>query len=181
MYRLIAILLCLVSTICFADQDEIATARLAGDIGQFALPLSALTLSLADNKIGLTSQLAKSMGTTLGIAYSLKFMVNEKRPNGGDYSFPSGHTSAAFAGASFIQGTYGWKWGIPAYSAATFVGWSRVESRAHWIQDVVAGAALGITVNQFFTSKKRKSPIIFQVQPDFSARGNLGINASYSW
>lgn len=35
---------------------------------------------------------------------------------------------------------YGWKYGIPAYVAATFVAVSRVESKEHYVQDVLAGA-----------------------------------------
>ncbi len=50
---------------------------------------------------------------------------------------------------------YGWEYGIPAYAAATFVAYCRVESRAHHPQDVIAGAALGIVSSYIFTKPYR--------------------------
>jgi membrane-associated phospholipid phosphatase len=75
---------------------------------------------------------------------TLKVTVNRSRPSGGDHSFPSGHTSATFASAGVLQQHFGWKAGIPAYAAAGFVGWTRVRDRAHWVSDVVFGAAVGL-------------------------------------
>lgn len=93
----------------------------------------------------------KSLALTLGATWGLKLTVDRERPNGGSQSFPSGHTSVAFSGASFIQRRYGWKYGIPAYLAASFVGWSRVESDNHHPEDVVVGAAIGIISTYLFT------------------------------
>jgi hypothetical protein len=84
------------------------------------------------------------------VTYGLKFAVDEQRPNGEDGSFPSGHTSITFAGAEFIRKQYGWQWGAPAYAAAGFVGWSRVETQDHWWHDVLAGAAIGVLSNHDF-------------------------------
>ncbi len=86
-------------------------------------------------------------GATTGL---LKYAVDETRPNGGRYSFPSGHAAAAFTGAEFIRKEYGWSWAAPAYVAAGFVAWSRVEADKHYTHDVVAGAALGILANHDF-------------------------------
>jgi membrane-associated phospholipid phosphatase len=66
----------------------------------------------------------------------LKYSVPRERPEGSD---TSGHTSAAFSGATFIHRRYGWKYGIPAYLAVAFVGWSRVESGKHYSDDVLRG------------------------------------------
>lgn len=79
--------------------------------------------------------------------YTLKYSVNADRPNGGGQSFPSGHTSVAFAGAEFIRKEYGGWWGVPAYLTAGYVGWSRVVTRNHYARDVYAGAAIGILSN----------------------------------
>ena len=85
---------------------------------------------------------------TEAVTFALKSAVGEERPNGQDeHSFPSGHTSTTFAGAEFIRKQYGWTWGAPAYLAAAFVGWSRVETHDHWAQDVIVGAAIGIGSN----------------------------------
>jgi membrane-associated phospholipid phosphatase len=46
---------------------------------------------------------------------------------------------------------YGWEYGVPAYALASFVAYSRVESRQHYAHDVIAGAALGIISSYIFT------------------------------
>lgn len=79
--------------------------------------------------------------------YALKYAIDAKRPNGGGQSFPSGHTAAAFMGAEFIRKEYGWWWGGPAFAAATWVGYTRVESRNHYWRDVLGGAIVGILSN----------------------------------
>jgi membrane-associated phospholipid phosphatase len=74
----------------------------------------------------------------------LKLSVGRERPNGQDNkSFPSGHTSNAFAMASVAQLHYGWKVGAPAYALAGLMGLSRIHQDKHWLSDVVAGAAVG--------------------------------------
>ena len=74
----------------------------------------------------------------------LKVAVGRERPNGQDEkSFPSGHTSNAFALASVAQLHYGWKIGVPAYALAGLMGVSRIHQDKHWLSDVVAGATLG--------------------------------------
>lgn len=82
--------------------------------------------------------------------YALKYAINARRPNGGGQSFPSGHTAASFMGAEFIRKHYGELWGAPAYLAASWVGYTRVESHNHYWRDVIAGAALGIACNYDF-------------------------------
>lgn len=94
-----------------------------------------------------TAILAKSLLLNELIVSSLKVGVNEERPNGGEHSFPSGHTSTAFALAQFMHHEFGDKsiwYSIGAYSCATTVGIMRVAKNAHWISDVVAGAGFGM-------------------------------------
>jgi membrane-associated phospholipid phosphatase len=79
----------------------------------------------------------------------LKVAVGRERPNGeDDKSFPSGHTSNAFALAAVAERHYGWKLGVPAYLLAGFVGASRLEQDKHYLSDVVAGATLGYIVGR---------------------------------
>lgn len=95
--------------------------------------------------------LGLALGRTVAVSYGLKYAVQEERPNGDDNrSFPSGHTAVTFAGAEFIRKHYGWGYGVPAYAAAAFVGWSRVATDDHWGHDVAAGAAIGILSNYDF-------------------------------
>ena len=75
----------------------------------------------------------------MAVVYVLKPIVDRQRPDGGSQSFPSGHSASAFAGAAFLQRRYGWSYGAPAYAVATFVAYSRVESKRHWTSDVIAG------------------------------------------
>lgn len=95
-----------------------------------------------------------AVGRTWAVTEALKYSVDETRPNGGSQSFPSGHTSFAFAGAEFIRKEYGWAWGAPAYLTAGFVGWSRVEAKKHYTHDVLAGAAIGVLANHDFWRRR---------------------------
>jgi len=78
---------------------------------------------------------------------SLKTWTDSDRPNGDLRSFPSGHTSIAFAFAHFMHKEFGeispW-YSIGAYSCAATVGVMRIAKNAHWVSDVVAGAGIGI-------------------------------------
>ena len=67
-------------------------------------------------------------------------------------SFPSGHTTFAFLGATFLATTFPTdhpdsKWSFPliasGYTLATGIGIMRVTSGNHYITDVLAGAAIG--------------------------------------
>ena len=78
---------------------------------------------------------------------ALKSAAQRNRPDASDrLSFPSGHTSGAFAMASVVDAHYGPKVGIPAYAAAAAIGLSRIESNKHHLSDVLAGATIGYLV-----------------------------------
>lgn len=71
--------------------------------------------------------------------------------SGNDYqSFPSGHTTSAFAFAAAVsRETQMWwpqsRWyiGTAVYAGATLVGVSRMYDNRHWASDVLGGAAIG--------------------------------------
>lgn len=48
---------------------------------------------------------------------------------------------------------------MPAFIAATFVSYTRVEARKHYITDVAAGAAVGILSAKYFTTKFGESEV----------------------
>jgi membrane-associated phospholipid phosphatase len=104
-----------------------------------------------------TYSLAQGYVINQSIAIGIKKAVRSQRPNQENaLSFPSGHTSSAFAWATTVSHYYGFKAGLPAYLAAAYVGSSRLDERAHRLTDVVAGAALGYIVGK--TVSRRANP-----------------------
>jgi membrane-associated phospholipid phosphatase len=78
------------------------------------------------------------------------FRLGRGFTSGGYASFPSGHTSAAFAVAAVVTSESQRWWPhqtwlvAPAmYGGATLVGLSRMYNNAHWASDVALGAAIG--------------------------------------
>jgi len=142
----------------------------SGDAVQVLIPVIAYgTTFYLDDTEGRT-QFYKSFFINLTVTHGLKYTIDKQRPNGSDRSFPSGHTSAAFQGAASIHKRYGLKYSVPAYIGASFVGYSRIESEHHYIEDVLAGAAIGI-VSSFYFTEPYKGVVI----TSFADKGNYGI------
>jgi len=82
----------------------------------------------------------------------LKAAVNSDRPddslNGGQFGFPSYHTASSFSIAAVLDEYYGPRVGLPAYTFAGLIGWSRVDERDHDLSDVLFGAALGYVIGK---------------------------------
>ena len=106
------------------------------------------------------------------ITLPLKHITKEERPDGSNsLSFPSGHTTFAFASAQFMYREYkdsNFLLGISGYSFAVFTGVYRMLNNKHWFGDVVAGAGFGIlstemadwlypTINRFLGGKNEQS------------------------
>ncbi len=115
-----------------------------------------------------------------------KHAVNRTRPDGSDnLSFPSGHTSSAFAMATVAEAHFGPKVGVPAYLAAGFIGASRIQSDKHYLSDVIAGAALGYIVGRTVVREngeplRRKTQIQLVPSTDASGTG-VGAGVHISW
>lgn len=134
----------------------------SGDILQLAIPAVAFgsTLIWNDDNTKPTWQFIKAYGSGFILQQALKHIVLEKRPDGADYySFPSGHTTSAFSGAAFIQQRYGWKYGIPSYILASYVGYTRVQAQKHYPWDVLGGAVIGIGTSYLFTKPYSKKKV----------------------
>ncbi len=162
-----------------SQAQDASNSEKAGDILQILLPATAYTTTFVMDDPEGRKQFYKSFATNLAVTYTLKYAVNKSRPEGnGDHAFPSGHTSVSFQSAAFIHRRYGLKYGIPAYAAATYVGWSRVEGESdkHDWTDVAAGAAVGIISSYYFTEPYKG----FTVTPT-AGKNSLGITISKSW
>lgn len=102
----------------------------------------------------------EAFAATYVVTGLIKHTIRRVRPGGADgpyddgyASFPSGHTSMAFAGATLVTlyaAEYDWggrhaRWAVPAsaYAAAAFTGYLRIGARRHWLTDIVVGALVG--------------------------------------
>jgi membrane-associated phospholipid phosphatase len=118
---------------------------------------------------------AASMGISTAVTVSVKNMSKELRPDSSNlFSFPSGHTSAAFVAAEFLRMEYKnispW-YGIAGYAAAAGTGFLRIYNNKHWLSDVVAGAGVGILsvqaaywvypiIKKQFAKKQKKTALV---------------------
>lgn len=162
-YFLLLFFCILLTTNVEASKKGAQPVKKLGDALQIALPSLAASMTFAYRDFEGTLEFAKSFGTTLGVTYILKPIINEQRPISssklkegrapGNMSFPSGHTAAAFGGAAFLQMRYGWWFGAPCYLAASYVGFSRVYGQRHWFRDVLGGAAIAVAANVLFTTR----------------------------
>ena len=143
-----------------------------------AVPVSLLTAGFIEN----SPELKRKAYTVFGgivieiiISESLKSAINRNRP-AQDYpleifpyrdmhgrSFPSGHTSMAFATATGLSLQFKkWYLIVPAYLWAGSVGYSRMYLGVHYPTDVLTGAIAGTGsaflsrwINQKLLSRKK--------------------------
>jgi hypothetical protein len=99
-----------------------------------------------------SADMTRSLLTSGALVWGIKVSVNRTRPSGGDYSFPSGHTAAAFSVAPVLTRHFGWKAGVPAYLLAATTAAGRMEERRHYLSDVVFGAAVGMAAGYWAVS-----------------------------
>jgi hypothetical protein len=132
---------------------------------------------------GLSSVLTNST------VFATKKFSSQLRPDGSNkFSFPSGHTANAFAGAEFLRLEYKdvspW-YGIAGYAVAATTGYLRMYNNKHWLSDVVAGAGIGIlstdlayylypTVKRIFVKDKEKKSAT--IAAPFYNQGVVGLS-----
>lgn len=158
------------------------TIEKIGDYAQFA-PAAASMISLithGDEKGSL--QFLKSCAANLAVTWTIKYAIDKPRPDGrtDGRAFPSGHTSAAFHGAAFLQRRYGWKYGIPAYVVAGFVAYSRLEgiNERHDGWDVLGGIVVGVGSAYLFTTPYQQEHLELSFA---SGNGSYSIGVTYKF
>lgn len=118
-----------------------------------------LTGYINDDKIMMRNgvKTGVAIGLNLLLTSGLKYAINRPRPfaqypndivqrdHAGKYSFPSGHTSTAFATATALTlSTKKWYVAVPSYAYACAVGYSRMRLGVHFPSDVLGGIVVGI-------------------------------------
>ena len=109
------------------------------------------------------------------ITVGMKRAFGRERPNGGSYSFPSGHTSHSFTMASISNELYGKNIGLISYGLATLVAVSRMNDNKHYLSDVIFGAGLGTAVGRAFSKNYQKFDET-NIQVGFSSQMALKIS-----
>jgi len=135
------------------DKKPLGDFSLYGDMAGQLIPNVAYVLgqSLAHWN-GNERASTRAMGMFKATAYAasvatvLKYTIREPRPNEhkDKNSFPSGHSTTAFAFGGYVMAEHGWKWGVPALALATLTGASRVNDNRHRVHDVLAGTTIGL-------------------------------------
>jgi len=114
-------------------------------------------------------------------AYVVKFAAGRQAPDqtdnpnqwfkGGSGSFPSWHSTAAFAVGSVLAESgnddYRWVRRLLGYGLGAATSYERLKHDAHWLSDTVAGAALGIASARFAMNRRERHDDLsgFSVEP----------------
>jgi membrane-associated phospholipid phosphatase len=175
-----------------ASKDEVAhTIRRFGQIevyGTVTAGLLAAGLLSGNEKLTRSGgRLAATLAFTGAVGMAGKLLVGRPRPGdsgdadgyvpfSGQAAMPSGHTAMAFAFATALSDDIHRPWAtVGLYTLATGVGWSRMNDNRHWLTDVAAGAALGITSAKLMSGRWR----IFGLRPPSVLLGPH--NAGLAW
>ena len=157
------------------EPGEILGGSLA-QVGGALLTFGVGKLSSSSEIEAVGRDLVRAQVLTQGMTQLLKTSVRRRRPDlSNRSSFPSGHTSGAFASATVLSRRYGWRVGVPAYGAAAYIGASRLSENKHFLSDVIFGAAIGITAGRTVTVSRGRTR--FELSP-MVAPGGAGVHVA---
>jgi len=114
---------------------------------------------------GFGFDLSRGLLLTYATTSIIKAGVNRTRPNGDDYSFPSGHTAAAFTTAGVVTRRYGGWLGGLSIGLGVLTGMGRMEDMKHYASDVVAGATIGWIIGRTVARKDPNDKTAWQMVP----------------
>jgi membrane-associated phospholipid phosphatase len=180
---------------------RIQTAIFVGHLGLTALVDIATDAEITSRDYERPFVFAKTMLYTYGITEVSKNLVYRVRPDGSDSrAFFSGHASGSFAASAFVYRELDdWidGWGIArrsdftrtllkstafaaTYGWATYVGYSRIHDRKHYLSDVLVGAAVGTVLGNLmydwhFGAEDLSSPSGFQFSFIPSSQPAVGV------
>ena len=136
--------------------DAVTLVTTGGWIWLFGL-VGARIAGVTDSKRAFQLAVPCVLGATSLVEWPIKSMFRRRRPfidvvralvigrRPDGWSFPSGHTAAAFSGAWIVSTV--WPKRAPLFFAlASCVGFSRIYVGAHYPGDVFAGASLGMVL-----------------------------------
>ena len=158
----------------FAPGETIGGARVLAASAIATYTIGQLSKNPRVTAVG--SDMIRAQLLTQVLTGSIKAAVRRSRPDGTEFSFPSGHSSTSFATATVLQQHFGWKVGAPAYAVATYVAVSRIQEKRHFLSDVAFGASLGIMAGRTVTVGRGDAR--FALAP-MAAPGGAGI--SFNW
>jgi membrane-associated phospholipid phosphatase len=194
-----------------------AAARTTGAIGGLGAPLLSVGLLTAGALTGHHDMAdagwhaGLSLAIASGLTIGLKTVIGRARPatapwsdpgergpdsdefrpvttSGAWASFPSGHTTAAFATAASLSAEVR-RHDPPAarivtpllYTGAGLVGLSRMYNNQHWASDVVAGAVIGILVGHEVVARAHNEHASLAAHLLPSAAGISAHSAAVAW
>lgn len=104
-----------------------------------------------------------------------------KLPYGNNSSFPSGHTTLAFAAATVYAKEYKYIPVVPviSYTVASLISLSRITENRHWATDVITGAALGYLSGTQVVNNYHRYAKLQRTKGNKKRKGKLIANIDY--
>jgi membrane-associated phospholipid phosphatase len=158
----------------YQDSHSANLLRHYGDYAQFGGLMASGVFAVAgwsthdDREKEVSWELIESFLLANAVSETFKIALGRRRPNATEdpfelrpvdvsSSFPSGHTTSAFAAATTLSEYYPtWPVVVPAYAAASAVAFSRLYANRHWGSDVVGGALVGFCVSHTLYQRRHR-------------------------
>ena len=138
----------------------------------FSIATYLTGLLIGNDDIRITGRLLFESLSFSGLAViSIRYIAARSRPSSGEgawkfngfiwnneiQSFPSGHTTVAFAFSTVLAERIDNIWArVGFYGMASLAAYARVLNNKHWVSDVIAGAGLGLAAGLHVVSREKE-------------------------